>query len=395
MTKRPLDGTRVLDLTHVLAGPYCTYQLALLGADVIKVEPLRGDMVRPWGGTTDQVGQGLGTGFVAQNAAKRSLAIDLATEEGQAVVLELAAEADVLVENYRPGTTESHGLGYETVKARNPSIIYATISAFGHNGPFAGRPGFDDVIQATSGYMAMNVRGDGPIRTGGPVLDYATGMQATSAVLAAIMLRQQTDEGQHIDIAMQDVAMLLINRHTSVAASTGVTPPPADNREAPLLGRYKAKEGYVMLAGYRARHQRAICRALGLEQFAELDGRQFAARADEIEVAAETAIASRTADEWDAVFAAAGVVGGGVQELTEVLATGQPAARQLLAPVDTAAGVSQVTTNGYLVNGQSFPPSSGVPLLGEHSREVLLECGYSEPEIDRLIASSVVGVPAD
>ncbi len=395
MTKRPLDGTRVLDLTHVLAGPYCTYQLALLGADVIKVEPLRGDMVRPWGGTAEQVRRGLGTGFVAQNAAKRSIALDLATDEGQAVAVELAAEADILVENYRPGTAESHGLGYDAVTARNPSIVYATISAFGHNGPFAGRPGFDDVIQATSGYMAMNVRGDGPIRTGGPVLDYATGMQATSAILAAVMLRQQTGEGQHIDIAMQDVAMLLINRHTSVAASTGVTPPPAGNREAPLLGRYEAKDGYVMLAGYRTRHRQAICRAIGLDEFAEITGREFAARADEIEAAAETAIATRTAAEWDAVFAAAGVVGGGVADLTEVLDSGQPAARQLLAEVDTAVGPSQVTTSGYLVNGEPLPPTSGVPLLGEHSRDVLLELGYAEAEIDRLIDSSVVGVPGE
>lgn len=393
MTRRPLDGFRVLDLTHVLAGPYCTYQLALLGADVIKVEPLRGDMVRPWGGTTEQVGQGLGTGFVAQNAAKRSVALDLTTDEGQAVALELAAEADIFVENYRPGTTEAHGLGYEAVKERNPSLIYATISAFGSNGPFAGRPGFDDVVQATSGYMAMNVRGDGPIRTGGPVLDYATGMQATSAILAAVLLRQQTGDGQHLDIAMQDVTMLLVNRHTSVAASTGVTPPPAGNREAPLLGRYKAKEGYVMLAGYRTRHRRAICRALGLDEFAELDGRQFEARADEIDAAAEIAIASRTGAEWDAIFTEAGVVGGGVRDLTDVLATGQPAARQLLAEVDTAAGASQVTTNGYLLNGESLPPASGVPLLGEHTRQVLLEHGYAAAEIDRLIASSVVGVP--
>lgn len=395
MSRRPLDGVRVLDLTHVLAGPYCTYQLALLGADVIKVEPLRGDMVRPWGGTDAQVASGLGTGFVAQNAAKRSVAIDLSTDEGQAVAIELAAEADILVENYRPGTTEAHGLGYEAVTARNPSIIYTTISAFGSNGPLGGRPGFDDVVQATSGYMAMNVRGDGPLRTGGPVLDYATGMQATSAILAAILLRQQTGEGQHLDIAMQDVTMLLVNRHTSVAASTGETPPPPGNRDAPLLGRYEAKEGYVMLAGYRTRHRQAICRALGLDELAELDGRRFWARADEIDRAAEAAIATRTALEWDAVFAEAGVVGGGVHDLSEVLATGQPEARQLLAEVETAVGPSQVTTNGYLLNGEAFPPTSGVPLLGQHSRQVLQELGYGEAEIDRLVDSSVVGVPTD
>jgi len=161
------------------------------------------------------------------------------------------------------------------------------------------------------------------------------------------------------------------------------------------LGVYQAKDGYVMLAGYRTRHRQAICRAIGLGEFAELNGRQFAARADEIEAAAEAAIATRTAGEWDAEFAAAGVVGGGVQELTEVLATGQPAARQLLAEVDTAAGPSQVTTSGYLLNGESLPPTSGVPLLGEHSRDVLLELGYAATEIDRLIDSSVVGVPGE
>lgn len=393
MSDRPLDGFRVLDLTHVLAGPYCTYQLALLGADVVKVEPLRGDMVRPWGGTAEQIDRGLGTGFVAQNAAKRSIALDLTSPAGQAVALELAAKADILVENYRPGTTDEHGLGHETVKARNPSIIYVTISAFGRNGPFADRPGFDDVVQATSGYMAMNVRGDGPIRTGGPVLDYATGMHATSAILAAVLLRQQNGEGQHVDVAMQDVTMLLVNRHTSVAASTGVTPPPAENREAPLLGRYEAKDGYVMLAGYRARHRRAICRALGLDEFAELNGAGFAARAVDVEEAVEAVIATRTATEWDAIFAEAGVVAGGVRDLGEVLATGQPAARQLLSEVETATGPSQVTTTGYLLNGESLPPTSGVPLLGEHSREVLLDHGYTVGEVDGLIEESVVGVP--
>ncbi len=393
MTGRPLDGLRVLDLTHVLAGPYCTYQLGLLGADVIKVEPLRGDMVRPWGGTAEQIDRGLGTGFVAQNAGKRSLALDLTKAEGREIALRLAAEADILVENYRPGTTEAHGLGHDVVRRQNPNVIYATISAFGHEGPYADRPGFDDVVQATSGYMAMNVRGDGPIRTGGPVLDYATGMQTTSAILAAVLLRQQTGEGQHVDVAMQDVTMLLVNRHTSITASTGVTPPPAENRDGLLLGRYEAKEGYVMLAGYRARHQRAICRTLGLDEFAELTGRGFAARADEVEAAAEAAIATRTATEWDAIFAEAGVVAGGVKDLAEVLDTGQPAARQLLAEVDTATGPSQVTTNGYLLNGQALPPTSGVPLLGEHSREVLLEHGYGAADVDRLVSAAVVGVP--
>ena len=387
--RRPLDGCRVLDLTHVLAGPYCTYQLALLGAEVVKVESLRGDMVRGWGGSAEQVGLGLGTGFVAQNAAKRSIALDLTRDEGRAVALELAAGVDVLVENYRPGTNDDHGLGYEAVKVLNPTIIYTSISAFGRTGPHAGRPGFDDVVQATSGYMSTNVRGDGPIRTGGPVLDYATGMHATSAVLAAVLLRERTGEGQHIDIAMQDVTMLLLNRNTSIAASTGTPPPPPGNREAPLLGRYQAQDGYVMLAGYLGRHRRAILRVLGLDDYAELDGRQFAARSEEIDAAAEAAIAKRPAHEWDELFAQAGVVGGGVRDLGDVIDTGQPAARQLLAEVDTAAGPSQVTTGGYLLNGSSFGPTSGVPLLGQHTREILTALGRTPADIDRLIADGV------
>ena len=258
MNNKPLSGLKVIDLTHVLAGPYCTYQLSMLGAEVIKVESPKGDMTRPWGGDEKQISMGLGTGFVAQNAGKRSVVIDITTDQGATLVSELSKKADIFVENYRPGTMQDHGLDYESLAAVNPELIYLSISAFGQNGPLGHRPGFDDVIQATSGFMSINERGDGPIRTGGPVLDFASGMHATSAVLAAILLRQKTGKGQRIDIAMQDVTMLLMNRHTSIAASTGVPVPPGTNRDGPMLGRYLTSDGYVMLAGYRPHHQRSI-----------------------------------------------------------------------------------------------------------------------------------------
>jgi len=187
---KPLDGYKVLDLTHVLAGPYCTYQLGLLGAEITKVESTRGDMVRMWGGSQEQLEKKIGSGFAAQNAGKKSLAIDITKPEGAEVVHRLSEQADILVENYRPGAIAKYGLGYDAVKARNPSVIYVSITAFGQNGPHGHRPGFDDVVQATSGFMSINVRGDGPIRTGGPVLDYATGMHAASSVLAAVRHRQ-------------------------------------------------------------------------------------------------------------------------------------------------------------------------------------------------------------
>ncbi len=166
MNNKPLSGLKVLDLTHVLAGPYCTYQLGLLGAEVIKVESPRGDMTRTWGGDAEQIAMRLGTGFVAQNAGKRSVVIDITTERGALLVSELAKEADIFVENYRPGTMQDHGLDYDSLAAENADLIYLSISAFGQNGPLGHRPGFDDVIQATSGFMSINERGDGPIRTG-------------------------------------------------------------------------------------------------------------------------------------------------------------------------------------------------------------------------------------
>ncbi|MDC1018311.1 CoA transferase [Pseudomonadales bacterium] len=390
MSTKPLLGLKVLDLTHVLAGPYCTYQLALLGAEVIKVESPRGDMTRPWGGDEEQIAMGLGTGFVAQNAGKRSVVIDITTERGASLVGELAKQADIFVENYRPGTMQDHGLDYDSLAADNAELIYLSISAFGQNGPMGHRPGFDDVIQATSGFMSINQRGDGPIRTGGPVLDYATGMHSTSAVLAAVLLRQQTGKGQRIDIAMQDVTMLLMNRHTSIAATTGVAVPPGANRDGPMLGRYRAKDGYIMLAGYRASHQRSILKAIGLMEFASFGTAQLMAQMPQIEAKVEEVLQQKTVTQWDVIFSDNGVVAGGVKDLIEVFETGQPEARELTTKVESAYGEHQVTSAGYRINDVTFKPDTHVPLLGEHTNDVLTALGYSEIEIARLAEQHII-----
>ena len=388
--QKPLSGFKVVDTTHVLAGPYCTYQLGLLGADIIKIESPRGDLVRPWGGTEEQVSQGLGTGFAAQNAGKRSIVVDIRNPVGRDVVHTLIESADIFVENYRPGTMADHGLGYDALRKINPQLIYVSISAFGQNGPHGHRPGFDDVVQATSGFMSINERGDGPIRTGGPVLDYASGMHATTAVLAAVLLRQQTGQGQRIDLAMQDVTMLLMNRHSSIAASTGETVPPMGNHDGFLLGRYAVKDGYVMLAGYRTHHRRSLLKALGLEDAAALPAREMDAKANQIEAEVEQTLQLRTAAEWDDIFSREGVVAGGVRDLVEVIETGQPRAREMFVTVGSKAGSYQVTTAGYRINEQVFAPTPHVPLLGEHSRSVLGEHGYTDDAIDALIADGVV-----
>lgn len=390
MTIKPLSDKKVIDLTHVLAGPYCTYQLGLLGAEVIKVESPRGDMTRPWGGEEEQINLGLGTGFVAQNAGKRSIVIDIKDPRGSAIVQDLVKTADIFVENYRPGKMLECGLDFDKLSSINSELIYTSISAFGQNGPHGHRPGFDDVIQATSGFMSINVRGDGPIRTGGPVLDYATGMHATSAVLAALMLLEKTGKGQHIDISMQDVTMLLMNRHTSIAATTGVPLPPLQDREGPLLGRYLTRDGYVMLAGYRARHKRTILEALGLAEYSSMSSAQLNSLSEKIESDVERVLKNKTTAEWDEVFSKFGVVAGGVKDLIEVLATGQPEARDLLTTVNSSFGNHQVSTIGYKINDSTLEPGTHVPLLGEHTEEVLLELGYSNEKISDLLDKGIV-----
>ena len=390
MTIKPLSDKKVIDLTHVLAGPYCTYQLGLLGAEVIKVESPRGDMTRPWGGEEEQINLGLGTGFVAQNAGKRSIVIDIKDPRGSVIVQDLVKTADIFVENYRPGKMLECGLDFDKLSSINSELIYTSISAFGQNGPHGHRPGFDDVIQATSGFMSINVRGDGPIRTGGPVLDYATGMHATSAVLAALMLLEKTGKGQHIDISMQDVTMLLMNRHTSIAATTGVPLPPLQDREGPLLGRYLTRDGYVMLAGYRARHKRTILEALGLAEYSSMSSAQLNSLSEQIESDVERVLKSKTTAEWDEVFSKFGVVAGGVKDLIEVLATGQPEARDLLTTVNSSFGNHQVSTIGYKINDSTLEPGTHVPLLGEHTEEVLLELGYSNEQISDLLDKGIV-----
>lgn len=390
MTIKPLSDKKVIDLTHVLAGPYCTYQLGLLGAEVIKVESPRGDMTRPWGGEEEQINLGLGTGFVAQNAGKRSIVIDIKDPRGSAIVQDLVKTADIFVENYRPGKMLECGLDFDKLSSINSELIYTSISAFGQNGPHGHRPGFDDVIQATSGFMSINVRGDGPIRTGGPVLDYATGMHATSAVLAALMLLEKTGKGQHIDISMQDVTMLLMNRNTSIAATTGVPLPPGQDREGPLLGRYLTKDGYVMLAGYRARHKRTILEALGLAEYSSMSSAQLNSLSEKIESDVERVLKSKTTAEWDEVFSKFGVVAGGVKDLIEVIATGQPEARDLLTTVNSSFGNHQVSTIGYKINDSTLEPGTHVPLLGEHTEEVLLELGYSNEKISDLLDKGIV-----
>jgi crotonobetainyl-CoA:carnitine CoA-transferase CaiB-like acyl-CoA transferase len=229
---RPFVGIRVIDVTHVLAGPFATYQLAVLGADVIKVEhPDEPDQSRS-GGTDKGLNRAqLGTSFLAQASNKRAITLDLKAECDRDILKKLVAAADVFVENYRPGALEALGLGYEALSAINPRLIYASFSAFGDSGPNRERTAYDHVIQATSGIMAMTGTADfNPVMFGAPAIDYATGTTGAFALSAALFQRERSGRGQRIDMAMLDVAMILMSSHLTGYLRNGTHPKPHGNR---------------------------------------------------------------------------------------------------------------------------------------------------------------------
>ena len=229
---RPFEGIRVIDVTHVLAGPFATYQLAVLGADVIKVEhPDEPDQSRSSGTDKALNRRQMGTGFLTQASNKRSITLDLKNEKDRAILKKLAATADVFVENYRPGALAALGLGYEDLAAINPRLIYASFSAFGQDGPRGRQTAYDHVIQATSGLMAMTGTEDvHPVKLGSPAVDYATGMTGAFALASALFQRERTGRGQRVDMAMLDVALILASSLLTGYLRNGVHPKPHGNR---------------------------------------------------------------------------------------------------------------------------------------------------------------------
>src|SRR5437588_1963811 len=257
---RPFEGIRVIDVTPVLAGPFATYQLAVLGADVIKVEhPDDPDQSRGVGADKELNRRKMGTSFLTQASNKRSIALDLKLENDCDVLKKLVATGDIFVENYRPGAFAALGLGYEALAAINPRLIYASFSAFGQGGPRATQTAYDHVIQATSGIMAMTgTRDVHPIKFGTPAVDYATGTTGAFALAAALFQRERTGKGQRIDMAMLDVAMILMSSHLTGFLRNGVHPRPSGNRHSHATnGAFTAKDGaLVMLGASNVRQQK-------------------------------------------------------------------------------------------------------------------------------------------
>ncbi len=263
---RPFEGIRVVDVTHVLAGPFAAYQLGVLGADVIKVEhPDDPDQSRSSGTDKALNKKQMGTSFLTQASNKRSLALDLKKPADREVLKKLVSTADVFVENYRPGAFDALGLGYDDLSKINPKLIYASFSAFGQSGPRGRQTAYDHVIQATSGIMAMTGTKDvHPVKFGAPAIDYATGMTGAFALASALYQREKTGKGQRIDMAMLDVAMILMSSHLTGYLRNGVHPKPHGNRHPHATnGAFQTKDGLVMLGASNLRQQARLWKLIG------------------------------------------------------------------------------------------------------------------------------------
>lgn len=399
----PFAGIRVLDLSRVLASPFASYMLALLGADVIKIEdPRRGDVMRTRApGHPDLGALGMGTGFLSQNANKKSLALDLRTEEGQAVFRKLAAGADVIVENLRTGTMDRYGLGYEALRELNPRLVYCSLTGYGHSGDKRRHPAYDPVIQAASGVMSLTALGDsGPVKAGIPAIDYGTGAMAAFGIASALFERSRTGLGQHLDVSMLDTALVLMSSVVTDVLSLGSTPKPIGNTLGPSYGSnqaYRTPEGLIWISAPEDHQQRALWRVLQREdipsdpRFASEPLR--AANRPALQAEIEATLAARPLPEWEALLNEAGVPAMRVRTVTEALQMPQLASRPLFQQVDGIPGWQRPVTVPMLPFALSETPARidrRPPLLGEHSEDILGELGFSAEEIAELRRKGVV-----
>jgi CoA:oxalate CoA-transferase len=398
MTKL-LSGLRVLDMTNVLAGPFATVHLALLGAEVIKIEnPDGGDLARKLGAVPELNAQLMGTSFLAQNANKRSLTLNMKLEAGRGIFRRLVADADVLVENFRPGVMERLGFSWPTLREINPRLVYCAISGFGQTGPDANKPAYDQIIQGLSGVMAVN--GDerlNPLRCGFPVCDTVGGLNAAFAIMGALYHRERTGEGQFIDVALLDSVMPLLGWVAANWLIGGQAPQLMgnDNFTAAPSGTFATRDGYINIAANQQEQWENLTDALGVPElktdarFQKRDIRK--ANRHALTPLLESKLRERPTAEWVCILNRLGIPAGPIPTLEQALASPQIAHRQTLETVN-APGIGDLQLFTITAKFEKTPGhvQSPPPRLGQDTDAVLREEGYSDREIAEFRTSGVV-----
>jgi CoA:oxalate CoA-transferase len=403
MSQQVFSGIEVVDFTHVLSGPFCTYQLALLGARVTKIEvPNVGDYMRKRGSDPKLRNALMGDHFLSLNSNKRSIAIDLGKPEARDVADRLMTKADVVVENFRTGTLDALGLGYAAIKERNPGLIYCAISGFGGHGRDAGRKAYDQVVQATSGMVSgTGELGGIPIKNGSPVLDYASGMMASFAIASALFQRARDGEGRYIDVSMHDTALLLMSTGVMNQLHGNTSAKPHGNRH-PLAAAsgYLCQDGEIIMLGCCTQRQfEALCDLIGRldlaedPRFRDVNSQDPHRQALQLEI--EKEMAKRTAAEWEALLSPH-VPAARVAGLEEGIALARQNNRSVLQMIDIPdEGIHnlEVPTASFQFDRGGPKVTSPPPALGQDTQTVLKEAGYSAGEITEMQLCGAVAGP--
>ncbi|HET8563546.1 MAG TPA: CoA transferase [Candidatus Binatia bacterium] len=396
-----LEGVRVLDLTNVLAGPFCCYQLAQLGADVIKVEvPGSGDLARQLGADTKLNKRLMGASFLAQNAGKRSVTINLKSSAGKEVFRRLVATADATVENFRPGVMNRLELGYEALKKIKPDVVYCALSGFGQGGPLKDNPAYDQIVQGLSG--VMSVTGDkqtAPLRVGYPVADTIGGITAAFAIAAALFRRERSGEGEFIDVSMLEATLVTMGWVVSNWLIAGVRPEPIgnENMTASPSGTFKTGEGLLNIAANKQEQFETLCELIGHKELATdpryVNREDRKARRYELKSDIETALAAKPAREWAKLLNRHGVPAGEVLSVPEVLEHPQVIERGLITRFQVAPGVDReiaVVRSGFRLASGDPGPATPPPSLGADTESILAELGYDRGAVAKLRKDGVV-----
>jgi crotonobetainyl-CoA:carnitine CoA-transferase CaiB-like acyl-CoA transferase len=394
---KPLDGIRVVDLSRILAGPYCSMLLGDMGAEIIKIEsPDHGDDTRGWG---PPFIDGESAYFLSINRNKKSLTLNLKAGQGKDILTRLIGLSDVLIENFRPGTLGRLGFGYEQVRAMNPRMVYASISGFGQTGPLAGRPGYDLIAQGEGGIMSVTGFPDGPpTKAGTPIADIAAGIFAAQGILLALYARERTGRGQLVDVSMLDGQVALLTFQAGIYFATGESPGRMGNQHPTIVPyeTFRSKDGYINLAIGNTNLWRTFCKAIGREEL-PADPR-FGTESSRVEnrnalkPIMDAIVAERTTRQWLELLEKAGVPAGSVNSVAEICEHPQIKAREMVVDVPHPT-LGSIKVSGVPIKLSDTPGavSTAPPLLGQHTAEILTGLlGCSSEEVEELRKAGTV-----